>query len=169
MMLAPHRAMSVIVKALITVTRFPWNNKIWKPNSWCTKAEQYTCIYYNLALYITPVVSTYGMNITRLTRHMSLVEQELLNPPEHLSSPTVFSGVRVSIFSFMCMFCRSLFVLLYVFLWSLCCLFFFVIQIMNIPSNSSYGQTLLHNAVHLTLFFWIWTHNISGDRHWLHK
>jgi hypothetical protein len=64
-----------------TVTRFPWNSKIWKPNSWCTKAEQYTCIYYNLALYITPVVFTYGMNITRLTRHMSLVEQELLNPP----------------------------------------------------------------------------------------
>jgi hypothetical protein len=79
--------MSVIVKALITVTRFPWNSKIWKPNSWCTKAEQYTCIYYNLALYITPVLFTYGMNITRLTRHMSLVEQELLNPPEQLSSP----------------------------------------------------------------------------------
>ena len=169
MMWTPHRAMSVIVKALITVTRFPWNSKIWKSKSWCTKAEQNTCIYYNLVLYITPVVSTYGMNITRLTRHMSLVEQELLNPPEHLSSPPVFSGVRVAIFSFMCMFCRSLFVLLYVFLWSLCCLFFFVIQIMNTPSNSSYGQTLLHNAVHLTLFFWIWTHNISGDRHWLHK
>ena len=168
MMWTPHRAMSVIVKALITVTRFPWNNKIWKPNSWCTKAEQYTCIYYNLALYITPVVFTYGMNITRLTRHMSLVEQELLNFPEHLSSTPGFSGVRVSIFSFMCMFCRSLFVLLYVFLWSLCCLFFFAIQIMNTPSNSSYWQTLLHNAVPLTLVE-IWTRNISGDRHWLHK
>jgi hypothetical protein len=46
---------------------------------------------------------------------MSLVEQELLNPPEHLSSPPVFSGVRVAIFSCMCMLCRSLFVLLYVF------------------------------------------------------
>ena len=147
----PHRARSVIVIALITVTRFPWNNKIWKPNSWCTKAEQYTCIYCNLALFITPVVFTYGMNITRLTRHKSLVEQELLNFPEHLSSTPIFSRVRVSIFSFMCMFSRSLFVLLYVFLWSLCCLFFFVIQIMNTHSNSSYWQTLLHNAVHLTL------------------
>jgi hypothetical protein len=30
-----------------------------------------------------------------------------------------------SIFSFMCLFCRSLFVLLYFFFWSLCCLYFF--------------------------------------------
>jgi hypothetical protein len=29
-----------------------------------------------------------------------------------------------SIFSFICMFCRSLFVILYFFLWPLCCLFF---------------------------------------------
>jgi hypothetical protein len=38
-----------------------------------------------------------------------LVEQELLPLPEHLSSFSVFSGIRVN---FMCMFCRSLFVLL---------------------------------------------------------
>jgi hypothetical protein len=30
-----------------------------------------------------------------------------------------------SIFSFMCMFCRSLFILSYFFFWPLCCLFFF--------------------------------------------
>ena len=29
---------------------------------------------------------------------------------------------------------------------------------------SSHWQTLSHNVVHLTLS-WIWTHNISGDRH----
>jgi hypothetical protein len=34
--------------------------------------------------------------VTRLTRRVSLVEQELLTLPEHLSSPTVFSGVRVT-------------------------------------------------------------------------
>jgi hypothetical protein len=34
--------------------------------------------------------------VTRLTRRMSLVEQELLTLPEHLSSPAVFSGVRVT-------------------------------------------------------------------------
>ena len=37
---------------------------------------------------------------------MSLVEQELLTLPEHMSSPPVFSGVRscYSIFGFICMF-----------------------------------------------------------------
>jgi hypothetical protein len=33
---------------------------------------------------------------TRLTRRVSLVEQELLTLPEHLSSPPVFSGFRVT-------------------------------------------------------------------------
>ena len=48
---------------------------------------------------------------------MSLMEQELLTLPEHMSSLPVFSWVRViSIVSFQCMFCRSLFVLLYFFL-----------------------------------------------------
>ena len=34
--------------------------------------------------------------VTRLTRRVPLVEQELLTFPEHLSSPPVFSGVRVT-------------------------------------------------------------------------
>ena len=34
--------------------------------------------------------------VTRLTRQVSLVEQELLTLPEHMSSPPVFSGVRVT-------------------------------------------------------------------------
>ena len=43
-----------------------------------------------------------------------LVEQELLTLPEHLSSPSGFQwGLCYSIFSFICMFCRLLFVLLY--------------------------------------------------------
>ena len=46
--------------------------------------------------------------VTRLKRRVSLVEQELLTLPNHLSSP---SGSCYSIFSFICMFCRSLFVL----------------------------------------------------------
>jgi hypothetical protein len=47
-------------------------------------------------------------------------------------------------FSFMCMFCRSLFVLLYFFFWPLCCLFFFDLRILTTPlvsSNSSYTIT----------------------------
>ena len=34
--------------------------------------------------------------VTRLTRRVPLVEQELLTLPEHLSSPPVFGGVRVT-------------------------------------------------------------------------
>jgi hypothetical protein len=34
--------------------------------------------------------------VTRLTRRVPLVEQELINLPEHLSSPPVFSWVRVT-------------------------------------------------------------------------
>ena len=37
---------------------------------------------------------------------------------------------RYSIFSFICMFCRSLFVILYFFFWPLCCLFLFDIRIL---------------------------------------
>ena len=62
-------------------------------------------------------------------------------PSEHMISPPVFRGSCYSIFSFICMFCRSLFVLLCSFFWPLCCLFFFDIQIMITPLvflNSSF-------------------------------
>ena len=36
------------------------------------------------------------MFVTRLTRRVSLVDQELLTPPEHLSSLPVLSGVSVT-------------------------------------------------------------------------
>ena len=52
-----------------------------------------------------------SIGYVRLTRLVPLEEQELPALPEHLSSPPlVFSEVRVT--GFMCMFCRSLFVLL---------------------------------------------------------
>jgi energy-coupling factor transporter transmembrane protein EcfT len=41
----------------------------------------------------------------------------------------------------MCMFCRSLFVLLYLFFWPLCCLFFYEIRILI--TSLLYLQTLL--------------------------
>ena len=34
--------------------------------------------------------------VTRVTRRVPLVEQELLTHPKHLRSPQVFSGVRVA-------------------------------------------------------------------------
>ena len=54
--------------------------------------------------------------------------------------PVFSRGSCYSIFSLMRMFCRSLFVLLCFFFWSLCCLFIFDIRIMITPlvsSNSS--------------------------------
>jgi hypothetical protein len=57
----------------------------------------------------------------------NIMEQELLTFPEHIFSPPVFSGVRVtrSIVLYVClMFCRSLFVLLSFFFWLLYCLSF---------------------------------------------
>ena len=68
---------------------------------------------------------------------LKIVKQELLSFPEHLSSPLVFSGVRVTWSLVLCVCfvdrCLSF--------WSLCCcLFFFDIRILITPfvsSNSS--------------------------------
>ena len=50
--------------------------------------------------------------VTRVTLRTSLVEQKLLTLPKHLSSPPVFSGIRVTrSLVLSVMFCRSLFVL----------------------------------------------------------
>jgi hypothetical protein len=50
------------------------------------------------------------------------VEQELLTLSEHLSSSLVFNWVRATRSLVLWVFCRSLFVLLSIFFWSLCCL-----------------------------------------------
>ena len=82
-------------------------------------------------------------NQYRLTRPVSLMEQELFTPLELLSSPRVFSGVRVtSIFRLICMFCRSLFVLLYFFFWPLCCQFFYYYWWILITSLVSLSSSL---------------------------
>jgi len=53
------------------------------------------------------------------------MEQALLTLPEHLNSSPVFSGVRVARALVFCVvFCRSLFILLSFFFWSLYCLSF---------------------------------------------
>ena len=59
-----------------------------------------------------------------------------------MSSPPVFSEVRVNRSLVLCvMFCRSLFVLLYFFIWPLCCLFFFGLRILI--TSLWYLQTFL--------------------------
>ena len=76
--------------------------------------------------------------VTRLTQQVPLVEQELLTLLEHLSSPPVFSRVRVTRSLALCVcfvdrclsFCPFFF-------WPLCCLFFFDIRILITPFVSS--------------------------------
>ena len=89
----------------------------------------------SICLNITKISWLITKFVTRWTRRMSLVEQELLTLPEHLCSPPVFSGVRVTRSLFL--YCRSLFVHLYLFFWPLCCLFFFDIRILITPLVSS--------------------------------
>jgi len=63
------------------------------------------------------------VHFTLLDIIFTLVDQELPTLPEHLSSPPIFSGVRVTRSLVLCvMFRRLLFVLLPFFIWSLCCL-----------------------------------------------
>ena len=90
----------------------------------------------------------FNQNNNRLTRRVSLVEQELLTLPGHLSLPPVLSGGSCySIFSCMCICCRSLFVLLYLFFWPLCCLFLFNIRILITPLVSWNSSMTWNNWV----------------------
>ena len=54
------------------------------------------CLKHNIHFPVLTSFMTYHRFVTRLTRRVSLVEQTLLTLPEHLGSPTVFSGVRVT-------------------------------------------------------------------------
>jgi hypothetical protein len=71
-------------------------------------------------------------------RHYSRMRQNRSTLPEYLINFFQWSSC-FSIFSFICMFCRSLFVLLYFFAWPLCSLFLFDIQILiiNLVSQNS--------------------------------
>ena len=79
--------------------------------------------------------------VTSFTRRVPLVEQELPTLPEPLSSPPVFSGVRVarSLVLCVCFVDRCL----YFFFWPLCCLFDLRILITSLW----YLQTLLARMV----------------------
>ena len=61
--------------------------------------------------------------VTKKKRRVPHVEQELHTLTEHLSSPSVFSGVRVTRpLVLYVVFCRLLYVLFSFFFWPLCCL-----------------------------------------------
>ena len=77
--------------------------------------------------------------VTRLTRRIPLVEQKLLALPEYMTSPPVFSGVRVTRSSVVCVcfvdrclpFCPC-------FVWYMCCLSFFYLLILK-SSHTCYN------------------------------
>ena len=67
----------------------------------------------------------------------------------------IISKIKLSVFSFMCMFCISVFVLLYFFFRPLCCLLFFDLRIPItplIPSNSSYKCYVIYCTVSNRVF-----------------
>ena len=66
--------------------------------------------------------------VTILTQRVPLVEQELVSLPEHLSSPPVFSGVRIT---------RSLVLCVWFFLDR--CLFFCTFSVGHCVCSSIYG------------------------------
>ena len=94
-------------------------------------------ISYNKPRHFYDVVTSFWCK-SKVTRRVPLVVQELFNLPEHMSSPPVFSGVRVtgSLVSSV-KFCRSLVVLLFFLFWPLCCLIIFDLWILITPLVSS--------------------------------
>ena len=91
--------------------------------------------------------------VTRVARRMSLVEQEPLTLQEHLSSPPVFSGVRVTRSLVFCvMFFRSLFVLF------LSAVMLSVLRFMD--SDCPFGIfKLFLNYMCTAIYTWVTVHN----------
>ena len=100
-------------KALLSPPRPGW----WLWNICVTNDHGYVPLVVNTSQSFPSSWLITGF-VTRLTRRVSLVEQELLTLSQHMSSPPVFSGVRVTRSLVFCVvLCRSLFVLLYFFFW----------------------------------------------------
>jgi len=63
-------------------------------------------------------------NLTRATRQVKLVEQELLTLPEHLSSPGLLMVRVAQSLVFYVVFCESLYLYVWLLYWQLYCLSF---------------------------------------------
>jgi hypothetical protein len=106
--------------------------------------------------------------VTRLTWRVSLVEQELLTLPEHMSSPPVFSGVRVTrslvlyvcfvdrclsfcTFSFgHCVICSSSIYGFWLPLW-----YFKTLLTQDEEKQNKTHNTILGITLHISLFFFL--------------
>jgi hypothetical protein len=81
----------ITLKVLRTPPRLGW--QLW--NIYVTNDHGYVPLVVNTSRSF-PLSWLITGFVTRLTRRVPLVEQELPTLPEHLSSPQVFSGVRVT-------------------------------------------------------------------------
>ena len=70
-------------------------------------------------------------------------------------------GSCYSIFNFMCIFCRSLFVLLYFIFWSLCWLFFFNLRILITTLVSSHYCAIIYLCLARLVFFIFIAHHVD--------
>jgi hypothetical protein len=102
--------------------------------------------------------------VTRLIRRVQLAEQELLALPEHLSSPPVFSEVRVTRSLVFCLFCRSLFVLLYFIRLAIVLIYGFWLPLWYLQALLEHVQLYIHiHVIHLfnhfknKYYFEIWS------------
>jgi hypothetical protein len=110
--LSRYLSVDPLFQSLWFLSKFPW----WRVASmtWLTVTE-YLChewsrIWSTYRFFPHSWLTT-GF-VTRETREVSLVEQELLTLPENATSPPVFSGVRVTRYLIFCVvFYRSLFAL----------------------------------------------------------
>jgi hypothetical protein len=101
--------------------------------------------------------------VTRLTRKVSLVEQELFTLPEHLISSPVISGVRLTRSLAWCVcfvdFCLFFFIFYF---WLLRWLFFFNIRILITPLTSSKSLSYFSFSFIQTLYIYIYWNKLSG-------
>ena len=110
-------------------------------------------VFIYVHVYRCPTRFPYQMIFVSFNTADSHGEQELLTLLEHLSSSTVFRGVRVAGFLiFRVMFCRSLFVLFLlaiVFCLSFILQLLTIIQVQNVSSNFSqvYTSTIYTSTI----------------------
>jgi len=109
--------------------------------TWLTVME-YLCHKWPRICSTCPFAYSWLINgfVTRVTRYVPLVKQELPILQEHTSSPPILVGFVLLDPFFCTVFCRSLYVLLSFFFWPLCCLSFF--DLLILITSLWYLQTL---------------------------
>jgi hypothetical protein len=126
--------LSVILLATMSVC-CPFIHGFWLPpvvsSNW---SMSYSLGWVSTFYLMSSIISQWFFSYNFIVCYLIVRINFCITGVGHLRSPSVCSGVRVtrSLVLYVC-FARSLFVLLYFFFWSLCCLFFFDIRILITP------------------------------------